>query len=102
MKKKNNSDTVKLLKSIDGKLDTLITLTRLIAPEQKPTKEEKKILEFCNRKNTVSDIMEKAQKKRNAVEVLLSSLRSKGIIKSVTLTETDSLTKKPKVVYVRA
>jgi len=96
------SETVKLLRSIDNKLDSLITLTRLIAPKQKPTKEEQKILELCNRKNTVADMVKKIQKKRNAIEVTLSSLRGKGIIKSVTLNEKDPSTKKLKVVYVRA
>ncbi len=95
-------ETVKLLRSIDNKLDTLITLTRLIAPKQNITKEEKKIIELCNRKNTVSDIVQKTEKKRNTIEVALSSLRGKGIIKSVTLSEKDPSTKKSKVVYVRA
>jgi len=97
-----SSEIIKLLKSIDGKLDSLITLTRLIAPKQKPTTEEKKILELCNRKNTVSDMTKKTNKKKHTVEVLLSSLRSKGIIKSITSTEKDATTSKPKVVYVRA
>ena len=93
------TETVKLLKSIESKLATLITLTRLIVPKQKPTNEEKKILELCNRKNTVSDIVRKTQKKKNSVEVLLSSLRSKGMIKSAILSEKDPSTGKYKNVY---
>ena len=95
-------EIVKLLRSIDSKLDTLITLTRLSAPKQHITTREKKILELCNRKNTVSEIMKKTNKARISVEVALSSLRSKGIIKSATLTEKDTVTGKPKVVYVKA
>ena len=94
-------EIVKLLRSIDSKLDTLITLTRLITPKQHITTQEKKILELCNRKNTVSNMIQKTQKKRNTIEVALSGLRSKDIIKSVTLSEKDPSTKKPKVVYVR-
>jgi len=97
-----DAEIIKLLKSIDDKLDTLTTLTRLIAPKQKPTKEEQKILELCNRKNTVADMVTKTKKKRNAVEVTLSNLRNKGIVKSTTLNEKDPSTKKFKVVYVRA
>lgn len=102
MNKTSNDEIVKLLKSIDSKLDTLITLTKLIAPKQNPTREEQKILELCNRKNTVLGMIQKTKKKRNAVEVLLSNLRSKGIIKSAILNEKDPSTGKPKVVYVRA
>lgn len=98
----NEEETVKLLRSIDSKLDTLITLTKLITPKQKPTIEEKKILELCNRKNTALDMMKKTQKTRNAVDILLNGLRTKGIIKSVTLSEKDPSTKKHKVVYMRA
>ena len=96
------SEIVKLLRSLDSKLDTLITLTRLIAPKQHITVEEKKILELCNRKNTVFEMIEKTHKKRNTIEVTLSGLRSKGIIKSVTLSEKYPSTKKSKMVYVRA
>ena len=46
--------------------------------------------------------MKKTNKARISVEVALSSLRSKGIIKSATLTEKDTVTGKPKVVYVKA
>ena len=95
-------EIVKLLRSIDSKFDTLITLTRLSAPKQHITTREKKILELYNRKNTVSEIMKKTNKTRISVEVALSSLRSKGIIKSATLTEKDTVTGKPKVVYVKA
>ena len=37
-------EIVKLLRSIDSKFDTLITLTRLSAPKQHITTREKKIL----------------------------------------------------------
>jgi len=95
-------EIVKLLKSIDSKLDTLITLSRLTVPKQTPTEEEKKVLKFCNRKNSVLEIMKQTEKTRTAVDNLLSNMRLKGIIKSVTLSEKDPSTKKPKVVYVRA
>ncbi len=75
-------ELVKNIKRIDDKLDTLINFARLSAPKQEPTQEEKKILELCNLKNTVADMIEKTKKKRSNVKVILSSLRSKGLIKS--------------------
>lgn len=90
---------IKFLRSIDNKLDTLVDLTRLIAPKQKPTDEEKKILELCNKKNTASDMVQITKKTRNAVDIILTNLRDKVLIKSITLKEKDPSTGKYKVVY---
>lgn len=102
MNKKQFDELLKQLKKMENKLDTLITVSRLSAPKQITTDEEKKILKFCNKKSTVVDIMRETKKTRNAVDILLSNLRSKGIIKSMTLTEKDPSTGKRKIVYVRA
>ena len=99
MTKNSDSETEKLLKSIDGKLETLITLTKLIIPKHKPTEEEKKIFELCNKKNTASDMVRITKKTRNAVDIILTNLRGKVLIKSVTLNEKDPSTGKHKVVY---
>ncbi len=96
---KNESEDIKILKNIDDKLDVLISLTRLIAPKQKPTDEEKKIFELCNKKHTASDMVEITKKTRNAVDIILTNLRSKVLIKSITLNEKDQSTGKYKTVY---
>ena len=92
-----DSEILKQMKSINGKLDILINLTRLSAPKQKPTKEEEKILSLCNMKNTVADMIEKTGKKRGNVEVVLISLRNKSLINSNSVK--DKETGKRKTVY---
>lgn len=79
------------LKNIEKKLDILIKIQKSMAPEPKITPDEKKILQFCNSKYTINDIVEKTQKTKRTVTVELSKLRSKGIIKSVKI--------KGKIVY---
>ena len=92
-----NEDIIPILKSIDKKLDILINLSRLSAPKQKPTNEEKKIFSLCNMKNTVADIMEKTGKKRSNVEFIISSLRNKSLINSQNII--DKISGKKKTVY---
>jgi len=93
----NDSEIVKLLKSIDSKLDTLVKIQRLSTPKQKPTEEESKIYALCNMKHGVDDMITKTGKKRSNVEVILNSLRNKSLINSVNLT--DKKTGKKKTVY---
>jgi hypothetical protein len=82
MDEKQFQELIKYVKRIDEKLDILTNFTRISAPKQEPTQEEKKILELCNLKNTVADMVKKTNKKNSNVQFLLSSLRSKGLIKS--------------------
>lgn len=70
------------LKNIEKKLDVLIKIQKSMAPEPKITSDEKKILKFCNSKYDVSEIVTLTNKTRGVVDVLLSRLRGKGIIKS--------------------
>lgn len=79
------------LKNIEKKLDILIKIQKSIAPKPKIGSDEKKILKFCNSKYTINEIVEKTQKTKGSVEVVLSKLRSMGIIKSVKI--------KGKIVY---
>jgi len=92
-----DSEILKQLKSINGKLDVLINLTRLSAPKQKPTKEEEKIFSLCNMKNTIADMMKKTGKKRGNIESIISSLRNKTLINSTYII--DKETGKKKTVY---
>jgi len=71
------------LKNIEKKLDILIKIQKSIAPEPKLGSDEKKILKFCNSKYTINEIVEKTQKTKHYIEVILSKLRGSGIIKSV-------------------
>ena len=71
------------LKNIEKKLDDLIKIQKSMAPEAKINENEKKLLEFCNSKYTINEIVEKTKKKKSVIEVMLSRLRGKGVIKSV-------------------
>lgn len=71
------------LKSIEKKLDILIKIQKSIAPVPKLDADERHVLKLCNSKYTVNDIVEQTKKTKGSVEVALSRLRSKGIIKSV-------------------
>jgi len=79
------------LKNIEKKLDVLIKIQKSMAPEPKISSEQKMILNYCNSKNTISEIAERTKKTKKAVERVLERLRSKGIIKSVKI--------KGKIVY---
>jgi DNA-binding CsgD family transcriptional regulator len=83
MSNKQFREMTTLLKSIDEKLDTLVNFQRTLMPKPKLTKEEKKILKLCDRKNTISEIATKTGKTSNNVNFLLTQLRRKGIIRSV-------------------
>jgi len=76
---------MKSLKSLESKLDVLITLQKTIAPKPRVGKEENKILKMCDRKHTVDDIVKETGKKEGNVMVVLSNLRKKGLITSVKL-----------------
>ena len=71
------------LKNIEKKLDVLIKIQKSMAPEPKISSEEKKILNYCNSKNTINEIVEQTKKTKKSIERILERLRSKGIITSV-------------------
>lgn len=87
MEKKQFQDLISILKSIDMKLDILIAKQKSSLPAYKPTPSEEEILKLCNSKNTIKEIIEKTKKNRNQVDVTLSKLRNKGLIKSTTIKE---------------
>jgi DNA-binding transcriptional ArsR family regulator len=70
------------LKSIEEKLDILISLQKRALPKPNIGTEEKKILQLCDRKHTVADIVGATNKTENNVNVILSHLRDKGLIRS--------------------
>jgi len=70
------------LKSIDEKLDILINLQKRALPKPKITKEEKKVLQLCDKKHTVTDIASATNKTKSNVGFILSQLRDKGVIRS--------------------
>ena len=68
------------LKKMEGKLDLLVKFAKIVTPSTRVTGEEKKILDLCNQKNTVADIVAKTGKTVNNVRVTLTHLRNKGLI----------------------
>jgi hypothetical protein len=78
-----NKQIIKLLKSIDDKLDVLINIQKKSMPKQEIGQEEKKVLELCDRKHTIADIANETNKTENNVNFILSRLRDKVLIKSV-------------------
>jgi len=91
--KKQFDRLLKSLESIESKLETLIILQKAVMPKPKLGAEQKKILELCDKKHTIEDIVKETGKTKGNVKSVLSKLRKKGLIRSVKL--------KDKVVYER-
>ena len=70
------------LKTIERRLDILIALQKRVTPMPSIGEEENKILNLCNMKNTIDDIMEKTGKRRSNIKNVLFHLRNKGLIVS--------------------
>lgn len=79
---KQFDEMVKSLKRIEEKLETLINLQKVAMPKPKVTAEEKKVLKLCDKKHTAEEIAKETGKTENNVNVTLSRLRDKGLIKS--------------------
>ncbi len=87
MEKKQFEQTIESIKKLEKKLDILIAILKKMAPKTELGVEEKAILKLCNRKNTIIDMMQKTNKQRNNIQVTLSHLKSKGLIKPVTIND---------------
>ena len=93
MDNKQFEELKNLLKSMDMKLDLMVKVLKVSMPKPKITPEERKILKLCDKKHTIDDIVQKIGKTRNSIDIILTQLRSKAIIKSVKI--------KGKLVYGR-
>lgn len=93
MDKAEFKELMQQLKSIERKLDVLVKLLKASMPKPKITPEERKILELCDKKHTINDIVKETGKTRNNVKVILTHLRNKGVIKTIKI--------KDKTVYQR-
>ena len=82
MSKEQISKLLKLLKSIETKLNILVRLQKASMPRPKITKAEREILKLCDKKHTIEDMMKETKKTKTNVNTLLSMLRTKGYIKS--------------------
>jgi biotin operon repressor len=82
MSKNQFDELLRALKGIEEKLGILINLQKVAMPKPKVTTEEKKILKLCDKKHTAEEIAKETGKTENNVNVTLSRLRDKGIIKS--------------------
>jgi DNA-binding transcriptional ArsR family regulator len=71
------------LKNIEKKLDILVDLQKRTLPKQSVTKEERKVLNLCDKKHTAEDIAKATGKTETNVNYILSSLRNKFLIQSV-------------------
>lgn len=93
MDEKQFSQLIKGLKNIEDKLTILVNVQKASVKQPELTNEEKIILKMCNGKNTVPDMVKSTNKTRNSIDITLSRLRKKGIIKSTSINK--------KTVYVR-
>ncbi|MHC3130070.1 MAG: hypothetical protein IBV52_08370 [Candidatus Bathyarchaeota archaeon] len=83
-----------VLKSIETKLDTLITLQKAVTPKPSVGKEETKILKLCDKKHTIDDIVQETGKTRSNVESILTILRKKALIRSTKSTDKKTVYKR--------
>jgi transcription initiation factor IIE alpha subunit len=91
MDKKQFDELMKSLKGIENRLEILIGFQKAIMPKPSIGKEEKRVLKLCDKKHTAEEIAKETGKTENNVNVILSRLRDKGLIKSIE--------KKDKTVY---
>jgi len=84
---------IKTLRGIDGKLSVLISFQKSSRKPPALSKEQKAILKLCNGKNSVKDMAKITNKTPHSIEIILSRIRKKGIIKSTTINK--------KTVYVK-
>jgi len=83
MSKKQFEELMKSLKSIEDRLEILISVQKATMPKPSVGKEEKKVVKLCDKKHTAEEIAKETGKTENNVNVILSRLRDKGLIKSV-------------------
>jgi transcription initiation factor IIE alpha subunit len=83
MSKKQFEELLKSLKGIEDKMEILINLQKTILPKPSLGEEEKKVLKLCDRKHTIDDIVRETGKSENNVNVILSRLRDKRLMRSV-------------------
>jgi len=76
------------LRSINEKMDILIVLQKQALPKQSVGKEENKVLQFCDRKHTIEDIVKDSGKTENNVKVILTHLKDKALIRSKKVNDT--------------
>jgi len=93
MEKSQFAELINTIKRLERKLDILISIVKTMAPKPTIGTEEKGILTLCNAKNSIDDMVQKTNKSRNNIRVILSHLKSKGLIKSIKI--------KNKLVYVK-
>lgn len=83
MDKKQFDELMKSLKGIEERLEILLSIQKATMPKPSIGKEEKKVLKLCDKKHTSEEIAKETGKTENNVNVILSRLRDKGLIKSV-------------------
>lgn len=87
MEKEQFNKLLDSINNISKKLDTLVALQKSVTPKQELSVEEKKVLGFCNGKNTIEEIAQKTEKTKNNIRATLSNLRNKGLVESEKINE---------------
>jgi len=75
-------EMLKSVRSIESKLDIMVSLQRASAPMPKIGKEEKRILKLCDKKHTIADMIQETQKKEGTINSTLNHLKAKGLIQT--------------------
>jgi len=83
MDKKQFDELMKSLRAIEDRLENLLNIQKATMPKPSIGKEEEKVLKLCDKKHTAEEIAKETGKTENNVNVILSRLRGKGLIKSV-------------------
>jgi transcription initiation factor IIE alpha subunit len=83
MGKKQFDELLKSVKAIEGKLEILLNIHKATMPKPSIGKGERKVLKLCDKKHIAEEIAKETGKTENNVNVILSRLRDKGLIKSV-------------------
>jgi hypothetical protein len=74
---------LKSLNNIESKLDILVSFQRLRAPKVTTGEEQEKILALCDKKHTITDMMQSTNKTNTNVKGIIFDLKKKGLIKSI-------------------
>jgi DNA-binding MarR family transcriptional regulator len=82
MSEKQFKELMNSLKNIETKLDILVSLQKASMPKPKIPPEEESILNLCDGKHTIEDMVKETGKKSSYVRKILTELRKKGAIVS--------------------
>ena len=80
--KEQFDELLKSLKNIEAKLDILVSFQKLSVPKATTGDEQKKILDLCDKKHSIKDMVQETGKKEGTIKSTLKILKEKGLIRS--------------------